>query len=390
MGVAFLGFFGLLMVVIFKTLLRGLRTVQSGFERRQIKALIAAFSIAYLAALDFVPCFGIPIYPIGFGAVVFFVTVMFWSIYRYQLLNPSPESLAKNVLATIADSIIVLDVDGFVRMVNPKAEALLGYPKKDLLQKHFSCFVDPPNEEVARGLVRTLLRSQRAVESGVVSLLDRDGKPVPTSCNVSVIRGWEGKALGFVLACRDLQDVVRSQEIIQEQGEKIQDTQERYGALFNRSLVCVYVYDFAGNFLDANQAALDLLGYTREEIPSLNFTSVLCEEQLPRAIENAGEIIRTGRQEGLASWRLKRKDGTFVWAETEASLIYRRGKPYAIQGILRDVTERKQAEEELKRHHERLKELVEERTDELKKANQEARTRDHRADPDRGAAPKAQ
>jgi PAS domain S-box-containing protein len=367
---AFLGLFALLMVVIFKTLLRGLRTVQSGFQKKQIKALIAAFSIAYLAASDFVPCFGIPIYPVGFAAVVFFVTMMFWSIYRYQLLNPSPESLARNVLATIADSIIVLDADGFVRMVNPKAEELLGYTKKDLLQKHFSCFVDPPNAEVARGLVRTLRRSQRAVESGVVSLLDREGKPVPTSCNVSAIRDWKGKALGFVLACRDLQDIARSKEIIQEQGEKIQETQERYGALFNRSLVCVYVYDFEGNFLDANQAALDLLGYTREDLPALDFASVLSEEQLPKAIENAGEIIRTGRQDSFASWRLRRKDGTFVWVETEASLIYRRGKPYAIQGILRDVTERKQAEEELKRHHECLKELVEERTDELKQANQ--------------------
>ena len=160
---------------------------------------------------------------------------MFWSIYRYQLLNPSPESLARNVLATIADSIIVVDADGFIRMVNPKVEELLGYTKKDLLQQHFSGFVEPQHVEVARGLVRSLRRSQRAVESGVVSLRDRDGKAVPVSCNVSAIRDWKGKALGFVLACRDLQDMVRSKEIIQEQGEKIQETQERYGALFNRS-----------------------------------------------------------------------------------------------------------------------------------------------------------
>jgi len=370
LSVAFLGLFGLLMVVIFQTLIRGLRTVQSGFEKKQIKALILAFSVAYLAASDFVPCFGIPLYPVGFAAVIFFVTLMFWSIYRYQLLNPSPESLAREVLATIADSIIVLDADGFVRMVNPKVEDLLGYRKEELLQQHFSGFVEPSNLEIARGLVRNLRRSERAVESGVVSLRDRNGKPVPISCNVSAIRDWKGKALGFVLACRDLQDMVRSREIIQEQEEKIQETQERYGALFNRSLVCVYVYDFEGSFLDANQAALDLLGYTKEDLPSLDFPSILTEEQLPYAVENVGEIIRTGRQDRYASWKLKRKDGTFVWVETEASLIYRRGKPYAIQGIVRDITERKQAGEELKKHHERLKELVEERTDELKRANQ--------------------
>ena len=169
------------MVFIFRNLVRGLRSVESGFEKKRIRALIIAFSVAYLAALDFLPAFGVPIYPVGFFAVAFFVTMMFWSIYRYQLLDPSPESLARNVLATIADSIIVLDADGFIRMVNPKVEELLGYTRDELLQQHFSGFVEPSNVEIARGLVRNLRHSQRAVESGVVSLRDRNGKPVPSS-----------------------------------------------------------------------------------------------------------------------------------------------------------------------------------------------------------------
>ncbi len=359
LSVAFLGFFGLLMAVIFKTLTGRLRTAQSGFQKKQTKALIAAFSIAYLAASDFVPCFGIPIYPIGFLAVVFFVTLMFWSIYRYQLLNPSPESLARNVLATIADSIIVLDADGFIRMVNPKAEELLGYSKRDLLQQHFSCFVDPPNEEVARGLVRTLRRSQRAVESGVVSLLDRDGKPVPTSCNVSAIRDWKGKALGFVLACRDLQEIVRSREIIQEQEEKIRDTQERYIALFNRSIFGVFVTDLEGNFLDVNETALDLLGYTKEDIPSIELSSMFTEDQLPEALKRMEEVKRGGRTKESSAYRLRRKDGRFAWVEIEACLIRRRGRPYGIQGIIRDITERKEAEEALRESEQKYRTVVE-------------------------------
>ena len=211
---AFLGLFVLLTVVIFQNLIRGLRTVQSGFQRRQIKALIVAFSIAYLAASDFVPCFGIPIYPVAFSAVVLFVTGMFWSIYRYQLLNPSPESLARKVLATIADSIIVLDADGFIRMGNPKAEELLGYPEKGLLNRHFSSIVDPRSVDTSQALIREFGASGRDVESGIITLRDRDGKSIPTSCNLSAIRDWKGKMLGAVLACRDLQEIVRSREII--------------------------------------------------------------------------------------------------------------------------------------------------------------------------------
>lgn len=369
LSVPFLALFVLLAVLVFQNLIRGLRSANSGLEKRQVKALLVAFSFAYWAALDFVPCFNIDVYPLGFFPIVVFVTLMFWAVHRYQLLNPSPEALAKKVLATIADTIVVLDADGFIRMVNPKARELLGYTQKEMLHKHFSDFADPRSVGASEALIRNLGACRLDVESGVIFLRDREGRSIPTSCNLSAIRDWRGRLLGVVLACRDLQEIVRSKEIIQDQEEKIRETQERYSALFNRSLVCVYVYDLEGHFLDANQAALDLLGYAREELPSLNFASVLTEEQLPQALDNAGRLIRTGRMDKLTQWKLKRKDGTFVWAETEGSLIYRGGKPYAIQGIVRDITERKLAEEALKRHHEHLRELVEERTAELKRAN---------------------
>ena len=359
LSAVFLSLFALLMLVIFRTLVRGLRTVESGFERRQIKALILAFSIAYLAALDFLPCFGVAVYPPGFAAIIVFVTLMFWSIYRYRLLDPTPESLAKKVLSTIADSIIVLDSDGVIRMVNPKAEELLGYTRKQLLQRHFASFVDPRSVDASQALVHGLGVRKKDVESGVITLRDIDGKSIPTACNLSAIRGWKGTVLGVVLACRDLQEIVRSKDIIQEQEEKIRDTQERYSALYNRSLFGVFVHSFDGEFLDANDAALEMLGYTREEIPSLNFATLLDDEdQLTEAIESLDQIKRTGGQKKLSKWKLKRKDGSFVWAETEAFLIYRGGKPYAIQGISHDITERVRTEQALRESEEKYRTVV--------------------------------
>ena len=60
---------------------------------------------------------------------------------------------------------------------------------------------------------------------------------------------------------------------------------ERYRALFNRSLVCLYVHDLEGNFLDANQTALNMLGHERQDISSMNLASLLSEDQLPEAFE---------------------------------------------------------------------------------------------------------
>ncbi len=144
-----------------------------------------------------------------------------------------------------------------------------------------------------------------------------------------------------------------------EMEEALQKSQARYKALFDRTLYCVYVHDFEGNFLDANDAALNLLGYTRDEIPRLNFSSIIAEDQLPEAFQGLQEIKQKGPKEKPREFKLRRKDGGYVWVEAEASIIYRHGKPYATQGIARDITNKKQAEELLRESEEKYRTLVE-------------------------------
>ena len=57
--------------------------------------------------------------------------------------------------------------------------------------------------------------------------------------------------------------------------EALRESEERYRALFERSLELVYLCDFEGNFIDANDVALESLGYTKDDIKSLNFVSLL-------------------------------------------------------------------------------------------------------------------
>lgn len=141
--------------------------------------------------------------------------------------------------------------------------------------------------------------------------------------------------------------------------ELLEENQERYKAFFDRSLCCVCIHDLEGRFLDANKAALNLLKYTKKELTSLSLFSLIEKDQLPDAHKTFKEIKQIGSQKKHSEYKLRKKDGSYVWAETEASFIYRGGKPYAIQSIGRDINHRKQAEEELKSSEERLKILFE-------------------------------
>ncbi len=136
-----------------------------------------------------------------------------------------------------------------------------------------------------------------------------------------------------------------------------QDIEERYLSLFNHSRDAVYFHDFEGNFIDANDAALQMLGYEREDISNLNFASLLAEAQLPSAMDFLKELRETGSQVESYEFVLKRKDGSTVEVETSSTVIYRNGEPAYCMGIGRDITQRKQTEKAL-RESERLYRLL--------------------------------
>ena len=137
------------------------------------------------------------------------------------------------------------------------------------------------------------------------------------------------------------------------------ESEERYRALFDHSLNLVYLVDFEANFIDANDAALNRLGYTKEEMSSLNFASLLDEDQLSIAFKNTLDIIETGQQKNVLELRLRHKDGTDVYVETQGSVVMSNGKPSAIQAIALDITERKQAEDALRSSEERYRTIIE-------------------------------
>ncbi|MCP4129969.1 MAG: PAS domain S-box protein [bacterium] len=142
---------------------------------------------------------------------------------------------------------------------------------------------------------------------------------------------------------------------------------EWYKSIFRNSLDLVYMHDFEGNFLNANPAALELLGYKKEEITDINFVSLLSDDQLGNAAAALKEIMDTGAQKKATAFRVLTGKNEYKIVETKAFIIKVDGRNFAILGIARDITEREIMEEELRKHREELEDLVQDRTRELQK-----------------------
>lgn len=134
---------------------------------------------------------------------------------------------------------------------------------------------------------------------------------------------------------------------LEESERKRKESISRYNALFNSHSDLIYIYDFSGNFLDANEASLKMTGYSKKEIKNLNFKNLLDKGQLIKALRLIRDIKKNGYQKKPEEFRIKCKDGRLVDVDVMSSIIYEDGKRVALQGIAHDINERKKAEQDI-------------------------------------------
>ncbi|MFL6208320.1 MAG: PAS domain S-box protein [Pyrinomonadaceae bacterium] len=127
--------------------------------------------------------------------------------------------------------------------------------------------------------------------------------------------------------------------------QALERREEQYRELFENANDLIYTHDLAGRFTSLNKAGERITGYTRAEAIQMNMADVLSPEQLARA--RAMMSCKEGFG-GATVYDLEiiSKNGRKVALELSTSLIYQDGRIVGVQGIGRDVTEKRQAEAE--------------------------------------------
>ena len=158
--------------------------------------------------------------------------------------------------------------------------------------------------------------------------------------------------------------------------EKLAQAEAKYRSLVETIPAIVYIaaLDGSNRFLYIS-SRINTLGFSAEQW--LNDPAILLAQIHPEDRAHALEERAKSRETGAplrCEYRLLTQDGRALWFRDEASVVRdESGRSLFLQGILVDITESKQAEDELKQHRYRLEELVAKRTDELAHVNEELR-----------------
>lgn len=146
---------------------------------------------------------------------------------------------------------------------------------------------------------------------------------------------------------------------IQSLQTQLEDCDAYSNQLFQNAVDAVYVHDLQGNFLDANPAALNLFGYSKKEIKKIKFEDLLDAEEVSKAYGNIEFLLKEKKKTRLFPYRVKAKDGSYRFIETTAFLTCRQGKPHSIIGIGRDITQRIELENQLKKRERLFSQMFE-------------------------------
>jgi PAS domain S-box-containing protein len=135
-------------------------------------------------------------------------------------------------------------------------------------------------------------------------------------------------------------------------------SEERYRELFENANDIVFTLDLEGNFTSINRAGEEISGYSRSQLPDVNFADILTPEHVSLAHQMRESKLAGG---GPTTYEVDivARDGRVVPVEVSTRLIYDQGKPAAVQGIGRDISARKRAEEVERESKERFRLLFE-------------------------------
>jgi len=241
------------------------------------------------------------------------------------------------------DAIISKDLDGIIDSWNHGAEVIYGYTAKEVIGKSISLIMAPDSADEYKDIIARILREE-PIRHYETKRKRKDGQLIDVSVTISPIRDRSGKILGASAIARDITERKRMENLLLE-------SEERYRRIFETSRDGILLLEKReGKISHANPATAEILGYTRDEI----IGKKLQDLDIMLNITDFQEILQQLNSTGVMTFNdipVKAKTGRQIYTD-----IYLVDRASLVQCNIRDITNRKLAEEALSSAVEELRE----------------------------------
>ena len=268
-----------------------------------------------------------------------------------ELALRKSESHFRTLVRTIPDLIWLKDANGVYLSCNQKFELYYGAKETDIIGKTDYDFNDRELADFFRENDRKAMEAGKPTSNEEwVSYAD-DGHRAFLDTIKTPIYDSDGTLLGVLGIGRDITERKLAAQVLQA-------SEKRFRAIFDQAPIAIALLDFQGHPIVSNLRLSNMLGYTADELSEMKFTEFTYPEDIDMDLNQFTDLI-AGKIRGYnMEKRFIHKNGNLIWANLYVtSLNENNGSPKEILGMVEDITERKRAEEALRKSESKLNAL---------------------------------
>jgi PAS domain S-box-containing protein len=278
---------------------------------------------------------------------------------KHRLRTAESAAYLAAIVESADDAIISKTLDGIVTSWNASAERIFGYTAQEMIGQPILRLI-PPERQSEEDLILARLRAGERIEHFETVRMRKDGQRLEVSLTISPVRDRSGKIIGASKIAHDITEPRRLGQQVRWQA-----------SLLERSHDAIFMWELDGPILYWNHGAELLYGYSSAEAVGQISHQLLQTERPISPAEFREALRRTG--EWIGNIQHTARDGRRLVVESRYQLLVEADGRAHVLETCRDITERLELEEALRRSHDELEQRVRERTRDLATANHSLR-----------------
>jgi len=254
-----------------------------------------------------------------------------YAVKRYGFMALTPATAAEDILSTVADSLMLVDLDGKIVLSNKSVHDLLGYTEQELKGKDIG--------SIANGIDMATLLESETIRSQELNLLKKNGEQVPVLLSASAVKDQEGEVMGIVVTALDITERKKMEQ-------ELRASEQKYKTLVDHALVGIGIHQ-DNRIVFANRRMATMLGYSPEEFIGLQIADLIHPAERSAVLSRAHKRQSGSLEPETYEIRLLKKDGSSFYALISNGLIDYNGRVATLITIsdITDTKARKELEE---------------------------------------------